>query len=1412
MLRTPSPQQALPPTPPRSALLNSHQDDIARWDALEPRTDSLAGALPTLKRSATNAKRSVGRPTRGSHTRSYSFSSVNGHTSGAGQSSAMKIVIDRSPVIEQEPIPDESILPTLQIPIPHYRLGTPRFSTHGTPMLRNSALTASSVVFTDANRTSNTTQREFVFPAPPGDTEASAMRLDFPPNAVNRDNLSAHSSLPSSYLRMSHAEQVDPAIFDIIAKHQNDPSLVRFAHQTQSITAATPARIVAQISSDSFLDYDLVSDFFLTFRSYMSTMELVNLLLARLRWAIGRLEEDGRIIRIRTFAAIRHWILNYFLDDFVPNRDLRVQFCEQLNDMYNDIRSKSTTSKSDVKVIQDLKRCWNGRCSLYWESPFFAADTNLDRDIIPGGAAEVQEDDQPDLRFDRSPEPDQQYVDGKMSTPYVTSTAQRQQQQAQHVQTPSGPRVEIAAVLPGSPGSDVGLQPNSCSFPLGLSLWPSAGHKSVSVQLRRQKAPANLAVQTKGARGPRSSVQSFDSDREQTPKALLSSAPVKPSQGSLIRGQVVSPASGVVQVLSAESFTHHSQFGLYSVAQSNGKTTPTGNPSTRNILGSIRRALGAKSSSQETIPEISNDNQQNDASKVWTWTNPLSGTRSSDELRKRLDTRPVKTHLRVDLLCAAVAETFEAIRLAASEEAIKKKASCTAINKAQSSPNPPNARYLSQATAQSGSILIVDDTGLALPGHLGRSATGLSTEAVRTAIASHNRSKSFDRPRTPSATPAQQRLAAKKTSFTSQTQTHHKASWKPPLKSYSSDPAGAATTNAANIGLVASRLVGDLNGPRPIFDPEKDVDHEYESPLKIPGQILRRRPGGNLKENHHVHDLETNQHFGHARRDTDNESLAESLVIMSNRESEVTPPEPPVEKRISMIHTHSSQHLRPSFEAAVAGFSSIPDDVDGGLEATLLKLEGTYDGTPVLKSEGENEVQTPRGQSFEDDPQSSEKKQHRHQHVQEDAHTQFQDLDPTRGQGSPRANGQKPPQGLGLMGFGGPSYRSVDSREQAPMLERNLQAETSHDRHEIDALNERPIQTEATPDSHSSIEIVDKTSSMEDIQLPFQDQHGITSTSSFLLDDNENLSDLSSDISVDIINQADIIVRPFSPMVAAPGTARSGLELPSHPLRHTSEVPSPVRLADVPAQIIVNGMSRMPLTPEDSPVQGSTERDNAGFKGVAVRPTQIPTTPNPAHIPFILACDSQTIAQQLTLIEREALNEVDWLDLVDMRWDNKSVDIRDWAEYLSTTRHAGVDLVVTRFNIMVKWAISEIVLTQNIHERARTISKYIHVAAHARRLHNYATMLQITIALISGDCARLVKTWELVSREDRMLLKSMEALVQPVRNFHDLRAEMESSDLSDGCVPFIGKLFPLPCPTLCVPCAPNQAANLSLTH
>jgi len=175
------------------------------------------------------------------------------------------------------------------------------------------------------------------------------------------------------------------------------------------------------------------------------------------------------------------------------------------------------------------------------------------------------------------------------------------------------------------------------------------------------------------------------------------------------------------------------------------------------------------------------------------------------------------------------------------------------------------------------------------------------------------------------------------------------------------------------------------------------------------------------------------------------------------------------------------------------------------------------------------------------------------------------------------------------------------------------------------------------------------------------------------------------------------------------------------------------------------------------------------------------------HLPFILAFDSQILAQQFTLIEKDALNEIDWKDLIEMRWkDRGNTESRSWVDFLRTSEPRGVEVVIARFNLMVKWAVSECVLTQDLTERVRCIIKLIHIAAQCRKHRNFATMTQLTVALTSKDLTRLTKTWAYVPAADVKTLRELEALVTPASNFHSIRAEMEGSGADQGCIPFVG--------------------------
>lgn len=101
------------------------------------------------------------------------------------------------------------------------------------------------------------------------------------------------------------------------------------------LIAATIERWIAQLTSE--LDYDELLNFFLTYRTYISAVDLCHLLICRFHWALsGRDDMVRKIVRVRTFVAIRYWLLTFFVMDFLPNRELRLLLASWLNTLVKD--------------------------------------------------------------------------------------------------------------------------------------------------------------------------------------------------------------------------------------------------------------------------------------------------------------------------------------------------------------------------------------------------------------------------------------------------------------------------------------------------------------------------------------------------------------------------------------------------------------------------------------------------------------------------------------------------------------------------------------------------------------------------------------------------------------------------------------------------------------------------------------------------------------------------------------------------------------------------------------------------------------------------------------------------------------------------------------------------------------------
>ncbi|RAH64173.1 mitotic regulator LTE1 [Aspergillus aculeatinus CBS 121060] len=1242
-------------------------------------------------------------------------------------------------------------------------------------------------------------------------------------------------------------EPIEPSIFEILASEMDKESVVRYIAGTKEISAATPARIVAQISSASFMDYELVSDFFLTFRSYLAPSTLLALLLARLRWAINRPQDDGRIIRIRTFAALRHWILNYFADDFVPDYSLRASFCEMINSMYTDVKARQGGGMSDLKILIDLKRCWYGKCSVYWDTAEqHVAFHSPEIAIRPGGREDEITLETGGNTMLAVGGPEFNMEAGLERS--VSHTASHHQRNNSATTTGS---------LPMTTMSDRSIHATSCSLPpkspkrLSLAvtsnkaphLVPLAPLKLTSSRDALPSSPLSTRRHPYSGHKHKRSGSFSDSVRDdRAPFSFLSPGqhPTVSSYGvlnlgSLIRGELYPPAESYTIMMAPpspplpssardKSPNRRSTFNTTAKPSSSGSGVKT-------IIGSIRRALhsrhGGPGGSRTT------QGQTNPSYLGKTSALPNNVAFGSDLYRDKKATAATKRRIRIDTLCD---EALRQYRAAVTDQAETKPVvlrsesprhpTVTADEIEPHLATPGLTRMNSQLTTGSESIVIVDGTGLAVPmmsGALGSNAgleeaprfldTETSSQNLRApSLLAHSQRSTLatgeyslpiylDESESSPSTRASKflRPSCPNTSRRSYSVERGSASWKQTspslrLRKYASFQSGI------------SKLRLTLGSESAVPVPGQHSRQEVDRPA---GPMLRRRPGGDLRQmrNESCPQSRVNSELmlsDMSYRTSGADSFDTQLENLGSRpQTSLIPPNP----RYSLMTTHSSQNMRRSFEAAIAQFAQIPDDGDGGVESALLKLEGKWQGQPASDHEAVpvgtetctqgyalgsvcEEDRCYQGQAVQHHPSSANAAGRRETFLGDSlTYSQIQ----------------------GRLVHRRDNSRSVAETENSyssiPLLERGLSDDS------MKKPNSRPsskvasssrmqasdISTSGTMNvdsSHSSLDIVKKTESLNRIPrgstlptVPHESRKQFG-----------RLSGLSSEISVDLVDTREAVEQRLS--LDTHRLSDMSLGIPTHPLAHPPSPPMTIQnTRSISCATPLNPVlfPTEPLTPDPSPRNAAEQADGRALDVQHVsgdvlsrseKHRQLPPPLNnntePDHVPFVLSCESHVLAQQLTLVEMAALSEVDWRDLIDMRWSSGSPSALSWIQFLKEGESRGIDLVVGRFNLMVKWVLSEIVLTLDLHERARTIAKFIHTAVHARRMCNYATMLQIAIALSSTDCSRLQSTWALVPPADKHLLKDMESLIQPIRNFHDLRVEMETANAQDGCIPFVG--------------------------
>ncbi|MCJ1403090.1 Guanine nucleotide exchange factor lte1 [Xylographa trunciseda] len=1422
--------------------------------------------------------------------RSMSESTIEDQlTRGSLESGAVKIIIDRADTLPISEKDGKISLPTIEVPIPHYRLGEPRFSARGTAFLHSSVYTRSSVHEDFSSSLFPSGEYDRLFPRPPGMESLQTISRRHSREPPQSQSTQSHPTsiaipipaTPSPVLHQPRAP-ISPHIYDALAAKPNDPATVRFSAATGEIVAATPARIIAQVTSENFLDYELLSDFFLTVRAYLSTQDLLSYLVARFEWAINRFDDNGRVIRVRAFAALRHWILNYFSYDFVMDRDLRVQFCDRLNALTRVVRARANYGASDMKLISDLKKCWNGRCMLYWDNPAVASDTYHDVDIQPGGIVGSRDSQlsHPNQLHQSTTviEPIQIVGMGEVA-PGSTLASWYNTNPDPGVRPSHGHHRQSSAAttrsLPISPGSEHSMPILSCSIPakgfkkvvpyanraLGIHPVPtnSEGRRvcpaAPSAQANEQAVrPATAQHRRSGSfsDAARDKREPLSSDRPGGSEDYVQMA--HPYAGSLIRGNVVSPVQPYVSMElsnigpSPQGFAN----GLYG----NRKIVVQHSPGMKQLLGNIRRAL----SSKNTTGSGQSSNAIGSAASTPSLTIAKGAAIPMSVMYNAVaagQLESFRSNSRVDLLAADVIEAFnQAIidRYGADPRHLSSIGLAYGNELEQPSPHdrqlsmdisetsrrlaPPDLRRMdSGITNGSQSILIADDTGLNVPDippipSTANGSAGFDPEVIDSVTVKRLPDSSLFVGVSPqelpsnvsSAVPVSNGIACRHSSVQQGVWSSSQLERLPSNSSQARVPSSQRTEEvrpsigyrgqsfkSTRSGSVSLRRYASYQSTFTKHARGKSTDVTSDTVSKVgtmitafdhaPAHVLRRRPGGDLKASQNVHDLEEisrprstgsittysdslrgSELFNPSERLTrtmTNQSSSQELLT-STADSELTESK----SSTSFVRTHSSQPAlrRPSFEAAVADLAQLPDDDEGGIEATLLKLEGKYQKTPVhspippnfpdsVKSQDRLVPDLQEGQSsgvnsahtspMETEVGAIPTSLKHSSDSNESSHTATMVENPLPHGGEPR------PMVSSVL-----YTESEESYNSTPLLERGT------DQSRSDLLGAFP-QSIMYRDQLTSRDSITDTQSMR--RLKHGSSAPTVTTDSFLLDEDDDfLSDLSSELSLDFLDRDESTNQPSQSQAPKENTVILGDHPPSPPMTmenamaissHTNKAheqrrpptpdPSPVsRLRDLKAPRMANGAQQMTTVP------------NHGFK-------------KSRHLCFILGYDTELLAQQFTIIEKDALNEIDWRDLVDMRWQHTASNVANWVDYLRNQDTQGIDLVAARSNIMVKWALSEIILTQHIEERALTIMKYIHIARQARKLRNYATVLQLTMALTAVDCTRLTKTWDLVGAEEKRVLKELEDLVTPRKNFHNLRQEMEKANAEQGCIPVV---------------------------
>ncbi|KAG2382465.1 hypothetical protein C9374_005045 [Naegleria lovaniensis] len=176
---------------------------------------------------------------------------------------------------------------------------------------------------------------------------------------------------------------------------------------------------------------------------------------------------------------------------------------------------------------------------------------------------------------------------------------------------------------------------------------------------------------------------------------------------------------------------------------------------------------------------------------------------------------------------------------------------------------------------------------------------------------------------------------------------------------------------------------------------------------------------------------------------------------------------------------------------------------------------------------------------------------------------------------------------------------------------------------------------------------------------------------------------------------------------------------------------------------------------------------------------KIPNDPRKINM---IDIDPVEVARQLTLFEFSSFEKITAKELLGASWMKET---KEWTA-------PNITQVIWRSNQMTDWVGTYICSIKNLKERRKALKHLIQVADACLDMHNYNTVFEIVMGLISQPVYRLKKTWEVVKEQELQKawkrLEDITSFQQSRKAYRDQIKKVikESVDKLTPCLPYLG--------------------------